>query len=170
MRFCHFFGLRLAWKQAMTSSVSSSSITKNNEYGNRLKRARRTFLSAIGNCRGFALMRSTRESIAARKRRPSPETLSSYQSCASINSARAAGVKMTGSAMGNAALVRPSMRPTLLRRGGLHRGRRDGFQVRFAARLSRGCGRGRGCPKAARSTQGVLVESIGQSRRAPAIP
>ena len=71
---------------------ASASSTKNSEYGKRRRRARRTFLWTVGNCRGLSRIRSISAPIALRKCRPNPAS-SSYQFCASINSARAACVK-----------------------------------------------------------------------------
>jgi hypothetical protein len=79
------------------------------------KRARRNFfararlrvLKTVGNCRGLSAMRRTTLSISARKRPPKPGASASYQSCASMSSARAASVKRTGHTTGNAVRVLP---------------------------------------------------------------
>ena len=86
---CQCDGSRLAWKQAITISASSST-TKNSVYGKRRKRARRTFLNTMGNWWRLSIIRSITTLIAWRKRRPSPVASPSYQSCASISSSRAA--------------------------------------------------------------------------------
>ena len=52
VRRCHCSGSRLAWKHARTSKVSPST-TKNSEYGNRRKGARRTFLNTTGKLPGI---------------------------------------------------------------------------------------------------------------------
>jgi len=71
----------------------------------------RMLLYTTGNCRGLELMRSTTTSTAARNCRPRPGASFSYQSCASINSSRARGVKITGVVTGNAAQARSSKPP-----------------------------------------------------------
>jgi hypothetical protein len=67
----------------------------------------RRVLKTVGNCRGLPVMRPTTLSISARKRPSKPVTSASYQSCASMSSARAASVKRTGHTTGNAVRVLP---------------------------------------------------------------
>lgn len=99
--------------------------------GNGVKRGRHTFLNTIGNCRGFALMRSANASKAFRKRRPKPPAWPSYQSCASISSTLAARMKTTVNATGNAVQVQPSTSSTSRRFAGRSRARPRAFKLRL---------------------------------------
>ena len=65
-----------------------------------------------GNWNGLAAIRSTASPIADRNRRPNPGAFSSYQSCASNNSARAACVNATWRITDSGLQVRLAGRPT----------------------------------------------------------
>ena len=64
-------------------------------------------LKDSGELPRMSAMRRMTLSISARKRRPKPGASASYQSCASMSSARAASVKRTGHTTGNAVRVLP---------------------------------------------------------------